>query len=147
MPLKKNKPQIPTEILIDKCFRLTFFSPVKSLLCSLPSVLEFWKFLFLQKPLAKLPLLCVNCRWVFVSNLGLLSLGAHQPCRIGRWLVPTGSSASGRGLGPTCPVGGSFTTRLSSMPVALSPPLVGCGDALAWYLPLQGQMAAREDGL
>lgn len=60
----------------DECFRLTF-SPVKSLLCSLPSVLKFWKFLFLLKLLA-VSSIWIYCRWLFVSLLVVTAYGNSQ---------------------------------------------------------------------
>lgn len=76
----KKQTQVPTGVSIDKCFRLTF-SPVKSLLCSLPSVLQFWKFLFLLKLLAKLSTTWINCRWMFISLLVITPCGNSQTLR------------------------------------------------------------------
>ena len=57
--------------MLNKCCRLTF-SPAESLLCSLPSVLEFRKLSFLLKLLAK-------CESVSASWLSLPA-GAHRRC-------------------------------------------------------------------
>lgn len=50
--VKKTNPKSPLKSVLNKCCRLTF-SPAESLLCSLPSVLEFRKLSFLLKLLAK----------------------------------------------------------------------------------------------
>lgn len=68
--VRKINPKSPLKSVLTKCFKLTF-SPVKSLLCSLPSVVKFWKFLFLPKLLAKLSSIWINCRWVFASLLNV----------------------------------------------------------------------------
>lgn len=62
--------------MLNKCCRLTF-SPAESLLCSLPSVIEFRKLSFLLKLLAKCESVvdgCLSASWLS------LPAGAHKHC-------------------------------------------------------------------